>query len=314
LIRFPRQGEEPSGEVRLRGDAKLVAKLKAELEQMVATLRDRIILAVNIPVTHHRALIGRGGQHLNDMQNKYNVQIQIPGSRSYYQVGEPENLSDFSGVDFSNLVKVSGPRAACEEAITELKGNIRSQPGEGVKGTISVPLKYHHSISQQGSFFRTLRSFGVHVDQSAQPTKPAIPMRLEPSARIDDTSADTNGVEWEIVLNYQDSEEDDSIWTLKGRDQAGLDKAENLIKEAIENAARMSHVGFLTLADRSMFPRIVGTKGANVARLRNETGADITVSRENNTIVIIGAENEVMTAKDAILRMTSNPVRSRRHE
>ena len=38
-----------------------------------------------------------------------------------------------------------------------------------------------------------------------------------------------------------------------------------------------------------MFPRIVGTKGANVARLRNETGAEITVSRENNTIVIIGA-------------------------
>ena len=114
-------------------------------------------------------------------------------------------------------------------------------------------------------------------------------MRFEPSARIDDTSADTNGVEWELILNYQDSEEGDSIWTLKGRDQAGLDRAENLVKEAIENAARMSHVGFLTLADRTMFPRIVGTKGANVARLRNETGAEITVSRENNTIVIIGA-------------------------
>ena len=113
-------------------------------------------------------------------------------------------------------------------------------------------------------------------------------MRPAPSARIDDTGADTNGVEWELILNYQDSEEEDSIWTLKGRDQAGLDKAENLIKEAIESAARLSHVGFLTLADRSMFPRIVGTKGANVARLRNESGADITVSRENNTIVIIG--------------------------
>ena len=123
------------------------------------------------------------------------------------------------------------------------------------------------------------------MDHSAQPSKSAIPVRLEPSARIDDANTD---VEWELVLNYQDSEEDDSIWTLKGRDQAGLDKAENLIKEAIENAARMSHVGFLTLADRTMFPRIVGTKGANVARLRNETGADITVSRENNTIVIIG--------------------------
>ena len=127
------------------------------------------------------------------------------------------------------------------------------------------------------------------MDHSVQPTKSAIPVRNESSARIDDTSADTNGVEWEVVPNYQDSEEGDSIWTLKGRDQASLHKAESLIKEAIENAARMSRVGFLTLADRTMFPRIVGSRGANVARLRNETGADITVSRENNTIVIIGA-------------------------
>jgi hypothetical protein len=98
-----------------------VAKLKAELEKMVAALSDCIILAVDIPATHHDALIGRGGQHLNDMQNKYDVQIQIPGSRSYNQVGEPKNLSDFVGVDASNLVKVSGPRVACENVITELK-------------------------------------------------------------------------------------------------------------------------------------------------------------------------------------------------
>lgn len=174
-----------------------------------------------------------------------------------------------------------------------LQSNVKSHGAEGgVTSTIPVPLKYHNSISQQGSFFKALRSVGVHVDQSAQPSQSAIPVRLEPSGRIDDTSsAEASGVEWELILNYQDSEEGDSIWTLKGRDQASLDKAENLIKEAIENAARMSHIGFLTLADRSMFPRIVGTKGANVARLRNETGADITVSRENNTIVIIGVSH-----------------------
>jgi len=79
---------------------------------MVAALRDCIILTVDIPASirlllgHHGALIGRGGQHLNDMQNNYNVQIQIPGSRSYNQVGESENLSDFAGIDASNLVKL----------------------------------------------------------------------------------------------------------------------------------------------------------------------------------------------------------------
>jgi hypothetical protein len=139
-----------------------------------------------------------------------------------------------------------------------------------------------------------LKSFGVQVDQSIQPQKLALPSRppltVTPSARIDDFEGNSASpeFEWEVIANYQDAEEGDSIWTLGARDQEGLEKAEKFIVDSIASAERMSHVGFLTLPDRSSFPRIVGSKGANVARLRNETGADITVSRENNTIVIIG--------------------------
>jgi hypothetical protein len=155
-----------------------------------------------------------------------------------------------------------------------------------------VPLKYHHTVSQQGNFLRNLRSFGVFVDQSALPTKSAVPSH--PVDCIPASSVEASGdaaeleVQWEMTLNYQDAEEGDSEWTLKARDEASLKKAEDLLKEAIDQAALMSHVGFLTLPDRAVFPRIVGTKGANVSRLRSETGADITLSRENSTIVIIG--------------------------
>lgn len=102
-----------------------------------------------------------------------------------------------------------------------------------------------------------------------------------------------SGQEWEMVLNYQDTDEGDSTWTLKARDQASLERAEKLIHDAINHAVTLTHVGFLTLPDRSLFPKIVGARGANVARLRNETGADITVSRENSTIVIIGAYYQI---------------------
>lgn len=109
------------------------------------------------------------------------------------------------------------------------------------------------------------------------------------SARIDDTEDEPAvEIQWQVTPNYQDAEEGDSEWTLKARDQAGLERAQKSIADAIANATSMSHVGFLTLPDRSSFPRIVGSKGANVSRLRTETGADITVSRENSTIVIIG--------------------------
>ncbi|KAJ7346831.1 hypothetical protein DFH08DRAFT_914794 [Mycena albidolilacea] len=309
LIRFPRQGDAAMDEVRLRGEPKLVAKLKAELEKTVAILRDRVVLAVEIPAGQHRALIGRGGQHLNELQDRTGVQVQFPGSRSYNQVGEAENVADLKEVDAANIVKVSGPRASCEKAIEELKTKVKPAVVDGPSSTVTVPLKYHHVISQQGGFFRTLRTYGVHVDQSAQPKKSAVPPQPPANgsaARIDEEE-DPTAVKWEITTNYQDAEEGESTWTLKAKDQAGLDRAEKQIKDAIEHAERMSHVGFLTLPDRTLFPRIVGSKGANVARLRNETGADITVSRENSTIVIIGTEKDILAAKEAITRMTSSP-------
>lgn len=156
-----------------------------------------------------------------------------------------------------------------------------------------MPLKYHHAIAQQGAFYRNLRSIGVRVEQSVQPTQSAVPTgpssKIVPSARIDEVEDESIvNVEWVVEANYQNAEEGESVWTLKARDQEGLDKAQTLVADAIKHAEQMSHVGYLTMPDRAPFPRIVGSKGANVSRLRQETGADITVSREDTTITIIG--------------------------
>ncbi len=114
-----------------------------------------------------------------------------------------------------------------------MQGNVKATPAETVTSTISVPLRYHNTISQQGSFFRTLKSHGVSVDHSLQPPKASTPARPAPSARIDDV-ADGTEPEWQVVPNSPEGEEVQSVWTLKARDQAGLDMAETLIKQAIE--------------------------------------------------------------------------------
>lgn len=135
---------------------------------------------------------------------------------------------------------------------------------------------------------------GVSVEHSVIPPKPAVPTRPQSNtvpARVDDAVEDNaeREVEWEVTPNFQDVAEGDSEWTLSARNTESLDKAKTLIVEAIKEAEKSTSIGFLTLPDRSAFPRIVGTKGANVSRLRVETGADITVGRDNNTIVLIGA-------------------------
>ena len=121
-LRFssPRQGDL-SDDVRIRGEPKLVQKIKAELESSVAALRDRVVFGVDIPAAQHRSFIGRGGQHLNELQNKYSVTVQFPGSRSYFHTGESENAAELADADPANVVKVFGPSAAVEKAINELK-------------------------------------------------------------------------------------------------------------------------------------------------------------------------------------------------
>ncbi|KAF8520456.1 hypothetical protein BU17DRAFT_46843 [Hysterangium stoloniferum] len=307
LVHFPRQGES-ADEVRLRGERVLVNKLKAELEKAANVLRDRVIWGIVIPATQHRAMIGRGGQHLNELQTRTKTQVQFPGSRSYHHVGEPENASDLKDEEPANIVKVLGTKAVVQAVVAELKKQVRAPAPELLKDVVVVPLKYYHVISQQGNFFRNLRNLGVNVDQSTSPTKSAVPPQPSgeaPTSRIDDSEsvAEINGIHWQVIANYQDAEEGTSEWTLRAKDQGALDKAKALITEAIEHAEKATHVGFLTLPDRSVFPRIVGTKGSNVTRLRQETGAEITVGREGNLITIIGSETALQAAKAALLQI-----------
>jgi len=317
LVRFPRPGEEPKDEVRLRGEPALVNKLKVELEKATADLRDRVVLGVQISAAAHSSLIGRGGRNLINFQNKYSVQVQYPGSNSYKYTGEPENAEELGDVPPEELVKVAGARASVAEAIEQLKSQVTNATRpESVTDTFIVPLKYHDAVTSQGTIFRTLRHLGVEAEPSARPTKPSPPSHPPSStahvARVDEVEDTVTEAQWEVVKNYVDAEEGESTWNLKARDQAGMDKAKAALTDAVDKAKAATHVGFLTLPDRSSFPRIVGTKGSNIARLHETTGANILVGRENNTIIITGPESSLEDAKEAILKTASSPSRQKR--
>lgn len=91
------------------------------MQKIADGLRDNVVLLVKVPNAQHSALIGRGGQHLRDLQTRTGAQVQFPGSRSYASMGEPENVTDFEDADTQDLIKVSGKREACLKAIKELE-------------------------------------------------------------------------------------------------------------------------------------------------------------------------------------------------
>ncbi|TFY81350.1 hypothetical protein EWM64_g2661 [Hericium alpestre] len=314
LVRFPRQGEQPDDEVRLRGEPALVKKLKAELEKVVATLRDRVVIGVNVPVAQHRTLIGRGGRALQEFQSKFGVQVQYPGSHSYQQAGKPTNTEELADVPAEQIVKVVGSKAAVEKAVEELKNYSPPPAVETISDTIAVPFKYHAVVTHQGNIFRSLRSYGVAVEKSAEPKKVSIltrPAAAAPNARIDDAEEPSVEADWQVVPNYQDAEEGESVWTLRARDQGGLDRAKKTIQDAIERAEGMTQVGFLTLPDRSSFPRIVGTAGptslACTARL-------VPTSRSAAKTAPSSSSSAIDAAKEAIQRTASAPSGRRRYD
>ena len=83
----PRPGEEPKDEVCLHSEPSLIKKLKDELEKTTTDLCNCIVLSIQVLTTAHSTVIGCSGCNLINFQNKFNVQMQYPGSNSYKNAG-----------------------------------------------------------------------------------------------------------------------------------------------------------------------------------------------------------------------------------
>ncbi|KIM31115.1 hypothetical protein M408DRAFT_327405 [Serendipita vermifera MAFF 305830] len=320
LVKFPQSGDE----VVIRGERALVKKVQAELERVVAGLRERIVLGVVIPAEKHRMLIGHGGQPLMELEKKTGAEVQFPGSRSYNQVAPAENAAELEEADPKNVVKVVGPRAACEKAIAELLESVAKAPSRekrenntqrnGSSSSVakaSVPFKHYHILRQTGNLLRDLRAVGVNFSQEGKPAH-------EDGAgtgRIDDeVEVDSHGVEWRLVGYGAGVESGSTELTLRARDAEGLESGQKIINDALAKADKITHVGYMTFPDRSAFPRIIGAKGAVINDLSVETDSEIIVPRDDTTVKIYGDEAAVARAKEAITRVAFGGRRNRNED
>ena len=67
----PREGRDSApDEVKLRGEKKLVNKIKQELERLVEIMEQTSTVGVLVAASQHASKIGRGGSALQDLQRK----------------------------------------------------------------------------------------------------------------------------------------------------------------------------------------------------------------------------------------------------
>ncbi|WWD03663.1 hypothetical protein V865_001718 [Kwoniella europaea PYCC6329] len=341
LVTFPKSGDANPDVVRFRGDSKIVKKIKAELEKQVSVLKETIIIGVVVPQSQHASKIGRGGSALQDLQRKTGATVHFPGSRQYASVGEIENASELGDAPEGDIVKVIGTKEVVAKAAELLQvSNERPARTDSRQGrstpsndypsrTISIPTKYYHAIADQQNLIRQIRNVGAFITIPTAPPKPATPSKTSTSntngnglaaktARIDlsggdeDEPVDVEG-DFELVENFQNYPEGEQDWSVRAKEEQDLDRAVEVLEGALEKAKAATHVGLLTGLPRSAFPRIIGSKGSTISRIRVETGADVQVSKDDDLITITGDETSVLQAKDSILSIVSRPGRGDRY-
>lgn len=161
-------------------------------------------------------------------------------------------------------------------------------PRQQATTKVPVPYKHFHILSHNGNLMRDLRAVGVYTTVFGKP----VPAGAAPATRIDDEPTngvqERHGVEWRVIEYGSDVEPGDADVLLKARDTESLAIAENLVKEAVSKANESTKTAYMTFPDRTVFPRIIGSKGSVISELCTKTDADITVPKDDFTITIHG--------------------------
>jgi hypothetical protein len=206
-------------------------------------------------------------------------------------------------------VKISGLPANVAKAKDHITSLTARQQGE----TIMVPRNMHNVVARGGATFGELTRMGVRVDHNGE--KP--PAKAAPKGRKTNGAmpliTDQPGEQahsFEIVKD-ESPETGEIAWVLSAQKNANdnaVEKAKAKIMELLENTSEPPVTGYLILSDPSLHRRIIGKGGSTINGIRQSSGADIQVPKNNRqggedgeAIIITGTEDGVVSAKDLIL-------------
>lgn len=287
-IQFPKQDSD-GNTIKVEGRTDVVDKIIAQIQAVVSERQNQVTEVIEVPQEKHRSLIGRGGDIKRGLESQFKVSIDIPRQGSG-QTG----------------VKIVGQSADVQKAKTHIESLVKEQQGE----TVQVPRALHHSVANNGQFFRKLKGdTQVTVDHAghALPPKPAAPTNARSNGGalplITDDADDSAAAHSWSVVEQTSSEEGDIPWVLRGPPE-GIEKAKKAIEAALEQAKKQTATGYLILPDPRTHRYVIGQGGSKVNSIRKQSGCKITVPRDSGkgeAIEVIGTRDGVEKAKELIL-------------
>ncbi|KAK0531315.1 hypothetical protein OC835_003218 [Tilletia horrida] len=338
---FPKKGAADANAVTVQAPSAIAKKIKSELEKVAGDVGSRVVYGVVIAQPQHRVIIGKGGARKSELQSIHNVRLVFPGWDEYASTGEPVNAAELSGGTAETIIKIVGKRENCEALAKELKEEYTT-----VTRQITLARTVANKIGKPQFFVNLRNTYSVSVDtprntgkeaasSSAAGAKNGNSSAAAPAAvataaagagtgagasaaRIDadeaelDSDDENGGLVFHLealVIDNADEAADKVTWTLSGRDNASVDRAAKAVESAISKAKAQSHVGRLYV-ERADVPRIIGKKGAGLAALQGETGANVEIPREGGAqeavCIITGSEDAVLAARDRLVSIVSS--------
>jgi len=261
------------------------------MQAIIAERETQIVETIDVPTEKHRSLIGRQGETRKELERKFNVSIEIPRQG-----------------DGKTGVTISGQPKDVAKAKEHIQGLVKGEEGE----TVQVPKNLHHAISDNGQFFRKLKKdHQVTVDHAGHklPPKPAAPSKTRPNGGALPLITDDQNTSADVHSWHTDSLLDSNLggeipWILRGPSE-NVSKAKDNLMAAIEQASKMTNIGYLVLPDPRTYRYVIGQGGNKVNSIRNQTGCKINVPRDqakDEAIEICGSAEGVEKAKELILQ------------
>ncbi|RFU32778.1 hypothetical protein B7463_g3550, partial [Scytalidium lignicola] len=288
-VQFPK-AESDGNTIKIEGNKEVVDKIIAQMQEIVAERDSQTTETIDVATDKHRNLIGRGGETKKNLESKLKVSIDIPkqgsGQTTIKITGRPENV---------------------EKAQAHILELTKEQAGE----TVQVPRNIHHSVADNGQFFRRLRNnHQVTVDHAGHkvPPKPAAPSARANGGSLplitDDADQAADAFLWNIISNNGSHLDGEIPWVLRGPEES-IPKAKSALQAAIEQALKNDTTGYLVLPDPRTYRYVIGQGGSKVNSIREATGCKVTVPRDqakDEAIEISGSADGVEKAKELILK------------
>ncbi|KAF5870423.1 putative rna binding effector protein scp160 protein [Botrytis fragariae] len=256
------QGPRPTVE-------KLAVKVREFVAQAIEEEKERgYTLSFDFPQKHANQLIGKGGSFVNELREKFDVDIQLKDGQ----------------------VEVKGPKAKADAAKSHIS-TLGRQWADETTYTLKIDPKFHPElIGAKGNQINRLQNrykVQIHFPRSGRPT--------------DEEHAENDAGQ----QNARRQQAPDEV-SIKGP-KKGADEARDEILSLFQYLQDNSHSATVSV-QQSQIPSLIGQRGAGMEELRQLTGAKIDVPNSRDSadasgrveIQIKGTASQVAKAKKLI--------------